>query len=333
MVTVPQETHPGLVRARSRHRAHSPRRLCRHRTHAQKLRPIQVVPLPQALQALALLARNRPVSLRAHVKQEAPAARNDVHQVTDGTRPAQVLMVPLGAVVPERQAHASAILPGLPAGLQIPHVLILAGQVVRVNAAVTVIRDPLGASRVEVLEERAQTEGAEILPLVGPIDVVPHDVGGVAVDQVAHVHEAVTRVIRVLRPAQVLAVILGQDGPRGPIVPVQATGVVQANAQSLRPRGIRDARHEVDARTPANRVARARLRGVPQGHTVVVLRRQHRVAGARTAEETHPLRRVPRIRVPRVQERVVGGSPIQVRVAARRRRPRDTDRVEVPLRV
>ena len=72
-----------------------------------KLRPVQVIPRPQALQTLALLARDRPVSLRAHVEQEAPAARNNVHQVTDGARAAQVLMLPLGAVIPKRQACTS----------------------------------------------------------------------------------------------------------------------------------------------------------------------------------------------------------------------------------
>ena len=308
MVLVNEEADPGLVSCGLR--GDGLEVLGRQRTHAAQLRSVQVIPGAQALEALTLLARDRAIGARTHVEQESPAARDHVHQVTDGGRATEVLVLALGPVVAEGQADASAVLPRLAARLGVAHVLVFAGQIIRVDAAVAVVRHALGARRVEVLEERPQAVGAEVLTLVRPVDVIPDDVGLIAVDQVTHVHEAVARVVGVLRATQVLAVILGEDRTRGPVVPVQTTRVVQAHSQTLVARGIREAGHEVSARTSAHGVARSRLGGIPQGHAVVVLGRQHRVAGAGTVEESHPLSWIPRVGVPRVQERIVRGGPV-----------------------
>lgn len=96
MVTMPQESHPGLVQVRSRNRVHGP-----------EFRPIQVVPHPQSFQALALLTRNRPVGLRTNVEQEVSATRHHIHQLTDVRSSTQALTIPLGTIIPERQACTS----------------------------------------------------------------------------------------------------------------------------------------------------------------------------------------------------------------------------------
>lgn len=60
--------------------------------------------------------------------------------------------------------------------------LILARPVVRVWYVPAVIDDPVGPGGVELLEDCADTVGGEVLAGIGPLDVVPQQVGGIAAD-------------------------------------------------------------------------------------------------------------------------------------------------------
>ena len=74
---------------------------------AQQLRAVQVVSRTQSFETLALLTRDRTVNLRPHVEQELSVTRHHIHQLTNVRSSTQALMIPLGTIIPERQAYTS----------------------------------------------------------------------------------------------------------------------------------------------------------------------------------------------------------------------------------
>ena len=84
--------------------ARTPLGLC-----AQQLRAVQVVSRTQSFETLALLTRDRTVNLRPNVEQELSVTRHHIHQLTNVHSSTQALMIPLGTIIPERQADTSKL--------------------------------------------------------------------------------------------------------------------------------------------------------------------------------------------------------------------------------
>lgn len=144
---------------------------------------------------------------------------------------------------------------------------------------------------------------------------------------------AVLPVLVVPRTLQVVHVLTADQRLRRPHMPVQAPGVVDAEAHARLGHRARDLADEIPLRAPAHGVAVPGAGGVPQGHPVVVLGGGHDVVGARAAEKVGPGGGVEVGGVPLVQEVVVGRVAVDLPVVLGRRGALDADRVEVPLGV
>src|SRR5699024_2945084 len=93
---------------------------------------------------------------------------------------------------------------------------------------------------------------------------------------------------------------------RGPYVPVQAAGVVDAEPHPGLTGGAGDLADEVPAGSAPHGVPLPGAGGVPQGDAVVVLGGQHQVVRTGATEELRPGCRVEGVRSPLVEEVVVG---------------------------
>ena len=217
-------------------------------------------------------------------------------------------------------------------GLVLGRRLVLAGPEVPVGVAPAVVDHPVGHAVVVAAEQLGEAQRVLVLAGVRPLDVVPEDVRGEPLDEVADVEVGVGRVGGITGP-------VAQDGlervvgrPVGD-VPVQATGVVHPEPQAGGPRRLRERLDEVAAGAAVHGVARPRARGVPERDAVVVLARGHDVLRAGPGEEADEVVRVEGLGVPVVEEGVVRRGAEDLPVVLASRAALQPDRVRVPLRV
>src|SRR5699024_4719505 len=169
-------------------------------------------------------------------------------------------------VEPEGAPDAAAVLPRL-ALRHLPG-LVLGGHEVVVGPGEAVVDQTVGSLAVEVLEQLAQPARAEVQVLLGPADVVPEHVRSVAVDEVPQVRAAVPAVLVVPGAFGAGLVQPVHERCRGPDVPVQAAGVVHAEAHPGLTGGAGDLADEVAVRPAPHGVALPGAGGVPQGDAV-----------------------------------------------------------------
>src|SRR5699024_356837 len=172
---------------------------------------------------------------------------------------------------------------------------------------------------------------AVVLARVGPVDVVPQDVGAEAVDQLAQLGGGEIREGGVVAAQREQLVVRGQRREVGD-VPVVGAGVVQPQAQALRANGL----GELGEQVPAGAAAGGGEGGggaVPEAEAVMVLRGGHDVAGAGAGGEAgDPARRVLG-GVPVVGEVLVGVAEAVDLLVARLRGAVQAHGVRVPLGV
>jgi hypothetical protein len=319
----PRPADPRGVRRPGDLRRQRPRVVDRHAVAGHPVgQLLQRSPLPGG----DLAARRGP-----DVEQEVAAARHDVGEVADQTRPVEQMGGVLHLVVAEGQADAAAVLPrggGLVRQVQ----LVFTGPEVPVGVAPAVVDHAVRHRGVVVPEQLEQAQGPVVLAGVRPLDVVPQHVRPVAVDQVPHVEVRIRRVRRVHRPPFVHGGVRVERRQIGH-VPVETAGVVHAEPQARGPGGAGEFADQIAARAPAHRVAAGGAGRVPQRDAVVVLGGRDDVAGAGPGEQRRPRRRVERVGLPRVEESVVRCVAVGLAVVGAGRAVVEPDRVEVPLGV
>src|SRR5699024_9691381 len=181
----------------------------------------------------------------------------------------------LELVEAEGAPDAAAVLPRL----TLRHLpgLVLGGHEVVVGTGEAVVDQPVGSLAGEVLEQLAEPALPEVQVLLGPADVVPEHVRAVAVDEVAQVRAAVPAVLVVPGAFGAGLVQPVHERRRGPHMPVQAAGVVDAEPHPGLTGGAGDLADEVPAGSAPHGVPLPGAGGVPQGDAVVVLGGQHQV--------------------------------------------------------
>src|SRR5690606_35418349 len=181
-----------------------------------------------------------------------------------------------------------------------------------------VVDQALGPLRVEVLEQLTEAALLEVEVLVRPADVVPEDVGSVAVDEVTDMGAAVLPVLVIPRALEVMHVLPAEQRLGGAHMPVEPAGVVDAEAEPGVGGGLRDLADEVPLRAAGHGVAVPGAGCIPQGHAVVVLGGGDDVVRAGATEEIRPLRGIELRGVPLVEEVVVRRTAVDLLVVLRR---------------
>src|SRR5699024_10197446 len=184
--------------------------------------------------------------------------------------------------------------------------LVLGGHQVVVGTGEAVVDQPVGSLAVEVLEQLAEPALPEVQVLLGPADVVPENVRAVAVDEVAQVRAAVPAVLVIPGSFGTGSVQPVHERRRGPYVPVQASGGVDAEPHPDLTGGAGEVADEVPAVSAPHGVPLPGTGGARQGDAVVVLGGQHQVVRTGATEELRPGGRVEGVRSPLVEEVVVG---------------------------
>ena len=157
--------------------------------------------------------------------------------------------------------------------------------------------------RVDGEDRVGEFVDAPLLLRTLPLTVEPQQVGTVAGRQLPDLRVAVgqeavprDRVLRARRRAAEAVVVdplvpgVGVRVADGGVVGVRPVGVrvVQPDLQAVRAQRVGVAADQVAAGRGVAGHRQAVLRGVPQGHAVVVARGEHRVAGARAGEQPGP---------------------------------------------
>ena len=70
-------------------------------------RPLPGHDTPNPANNTYTLNYEEPVNLRPNVEQELSVTRHHIHQLTNVRSSTQALMIPLGTIIPERQAYTS----------------------------------------------------------------------------------------------------------------------------------------------------------------------------------------------------------------------------------
>src|SRR5699024_2672593 len=236
-----------------------------------------------------LQRRDRPVGAGADVDEQVPVLGDHVDQQPDQRGTVQGVLGGFVGVVPEGEAEPAGGFEHLV--LHLGDVLVLAGEHAVRGHAPAVVDHAVRHGGEVVAQQLLQRARAVVLARVGPVAVVPQDVGAEAVGQRAQLGGGEIREGGVVAAQREQLVVRGQRREVGD-VPVVGAGVVQPQAQALRANGL----GELGEHVPAGAAAGGGEGGggaVPEAEAVMVLRGGHDVAGAGAGGEAgDPARRV-----------------------------------------